>query len=153
MNLSENFTLDEFLVSQTASRQGIDNIPSPEVVENLRNLVVNVLQPLRHKFGPMCVSSGFRCPKLNAAIGGAVNSQHIYGMAADINIPGIGNDALAVYIRDNMDFDQVILEFYTPGKPASGWVHVSYNTNGNKKDVRTAVKQNGKTVYLIGIVK
>jgi len=149
MNLSENFVLDEFLVSQTASRQGIDNIPSPEVVENLRNLVVNILQPLRNKLGPMCISSGFRCPQLNSAIGGAVNSQHIYGMAADINVPGMGNDDLA----DNMDFDQVILEFHTLGQPASGWVHVSYNIKGNKKDVLTAVKQNGKTVYLKGIVK
>ena len=153
MNLSENFVLDEFLVSQTASRQGIDNIPSPEVVENLRNLVVNILQPLRNKLGPMCISSGFRCPQLNSAIGGAVNSQHIYGMAADINVPGMGNDELAEYIRDNMDFDQVILEFHTLGQPASGWVHVSYNIKGNKKDVLTAVKQNGKTVYLKGIVK
>lgn len=153
MKLSENFTLDEFLVSQTASRDGIDNIPSPEVVENLRNLVINILQPLRNKFGPMSISSGFRCPKLNTAIGGAVNSQHIYGMAADINVPGLGNDDLAEYIRDNMDFDQVILEFYTLGRPSSGWVHVSFNTKGNKKDVLTAVKQNGKTVYLKGIVK
>ena len=74
-------------------------------------------------------------------------------MAADINVPGMGNDDLAEYIRDNMDFDQVILEFHTLGQPASGWVHVSFNIKGNKKDVLTAVKQNGKTVYLKGIVK
>jgi zinc D-Ala-D-Ala carboxypeptidase len=153
MKLSENFTLDEFLLSQTASRMGIDNIPSPEVVENLRNLTVNVIQPLRNKFGPVVISSGYRSVKLNSAVGGAKESQHLYGMAADINIPTLGNDKLAEYIRDNMVFDQCILEFYTLGHPSSGWVHVSYSTKTNRKECLTAVKQDGKTVYLKGIVK
>lgn len=153
MNLSENFTLDEFLVSQTASRLGIDNIPTPEVVENLRALVENILQPLRRELGPVVISSGYRSPELNRAVGGATSSEHLTGCAADINIPTMGNDELAEYIRDNLEFNQVILEFYTQGRPQSGWVHVSYSTSYNKKECLTAVKRDGRTVYLKGICK
>lgn len=153
MNLSKNFTLDEFLISQTASRLGIDNTPPEDVVENLTALVENILQPLREELGPVVISSGYRSPELNRAVGGAVNSEHLTGCAADINIPTMGNDELAEYIRDNLDFNQVILEFYTLGKPQSGWVHVSYSTVHNKNECLTATKQNGKTVYLKGICK
>jgi len=153
MKLSQNFSLDEFLISQTASRKGIDNTPTTEVIENLKQLAINVLQPLRDKLGPVVITSGYRSPKLNKAVGGAATSQHLTGCAADINIPTMGNDELAIYIRDKLDFDQVILEFYQLGKPNSGWVHVSYVTRGNKKECLTAVKQNNKTVYLKGIVK
>ncbi len=152
MQLSNNFTLNEFLISQTASRLGIDNTPPEFVIENLKALCHNILQPLRDNYGPVVVTSGYRCPELNKAIGGAVNSQHLEGKAADIHIPSLSNDNLARIIAANFEFDQVILEFYTLGKPNSGWVHVSYNTAGNKKEELTAVKQNGKTVYLKGIV-
>jgi len=150
--LSKNFSLDEFLVSQKAKENNIDNTPSGEVIENLRKLVLNILQPLRDKFGQVGITSGYRSPALNAAVGGAKDSQHQYGMAADIHVPGMGNDKLAEYIRDNFDFDQVILEFHTAGNPSSGWVHVSYNAPHNRKESLTAVKQDGKTVYLKGII-
>ena len=152
MQLTENFTLSEFLISQTASRLGIDNTPTQQVVDNLRLLCENILQPLRLALGPVVVSSGYRSPLLNKAIGGAANSQHMLGQAADIQIPGIGNDELARFIASQFQFDQVILEFYTLGEPDSGWVHVSYNLEGNRRQELTAVKQGGKTVYLAGII-
>jgi zinc D-Ala-D-Ala carboxypeptidase len=152
MQLSKNFTLSEFLISQTASRLGIDNTPSQQVIDNLTALCQNILQPLRDKFGPVVISSGYRSPQLNKAIGGAANSQHMLGQAADIHMPSMANDELARLIAKNFVFDQVILEFYTLGKPDSGWVHVSYNAAGNKREQLTATKQNGATVYLKGIV-
>jgi zinc D-Ala-D-Ala carboxypeptidase len=152
MQLTANFYLNEFLISQTASRLGIDNTPPDHVINNLRLLCENILQPLRDNYGPVIVTSGYRCLELNTAIGGAVNSQHLEGKAADIHIPGMPNDQLARIIASQFQFDQVILEFYTLGKPDSGWVHVSYNVDGNKRQELTAVKQNGKTVYLKGIV-
>jgi zinc D-Ala-D-Ala carboxypeptidase len=152
MQLTANFYLNEFLISQTASRLGIDNTPPDHAINNIRLLCENILQPLRDNYGPVVVTSGYRCPELNTAIGGAVNSQHLEGKAADIHIPGIPNDQLARIIASQFQFDQVILEFYTLGKPDSGWVHVSYNADGNKRQELTAVKQNGKTVYLKGIV-
>jgi hypothetical protein len=152
MQLTKNFTLEEFLISQTAARLNIDNTPSPSVISNLQLLCTNVLQPLRDKLGQMSISSGYRCSILNSRIGGAADSQHLYGQAADITIPTMGNAALAEYIRDNLMFDQVILEFYQLGVPQSGWVHVSYTNGINRQQCLTAVKQNGKTVYLKGIV-
>lgn len=154
MQISKNFYLDEFITSQTAERLGIDNTPSDIIVKNLTALVDNILQPVRdHYDRPITISSGYRCPKLNKAIGGAVSSQHMKGEAADIHIPGVPNHELAQFIIDNFTFDQVILEFYTLGKPDSGWVHVAYSrTNPNKKSVLTAVLKDKKTVYLQGLV-
>ena len=86
-------------------------------------------------------------PDLNKAIGGSERSQHCKGEAVDIEVPGTSNYEVAKYIRDNLDFDQLILEFYTPGIPDSGWVHVSYKSEGNRKQVLTALKEDGKTVY------
>jgi len=101
------------------------------------------------------VNSGYRSLAVNAAVGGvqgAKPSDHTRGMAADIEIPGIANADLAQWIVDNLDFTQVILEFYTPGIPDSGWVHVSYNPADLKKQILTATKKDGKTVYLPGLV-
>lgn len=151
MKLSHNFTLAELTKSETAIRRGINNTPSASVVENLQRLVNNVLQPIRNKFGPLIITSGYRSPQLNVAIGGSPTSDHVLGMAADIEAPGLDNKQLAIYIRDNFKFTQLILEFYTEGEPSSGWVHVSYDEKNLKQEVLTAVKRNGKTVYLKGI--
>lgn len=148
MRLSKNFTLVEFTKSSTAVRLGIDNTPSQEVIENLRLLVDVVLQPLADGLKkPITVNSGYRSPKLNAAIGGATNSQHVLGLAADIEVAGMSNYDLAVYIRDNLKFDQLILEFYTPGDPSSGWVHVSVSRKNFRQEVLTI----GNTIRKFGL--
>jgi zinc D-Ala-D-Ala carboxypeptidase len=95
---------------------------------------------------------GFRHPLVNAKVNGSTTSDHCKGFAADIEIPGIANADLAQWIKDNCEFRQLILEFYTPGVPDSGWVHVSYNPADNKKQVLTATKKDSKTVYLEGLV-
>ena len=127
MKLTENFTLQELIKSQTALRKGINNKPaSPDIVVNLQTLCEKVLQPVREHFGkPVTVNSGYRCPKLNKAIGSSSKSQHTKGLAADIEIPGVSNKELAEYIESNLPFDQLILEFYNGVDPNSGWVHVS----------------------------
>jgi hypothetical protein len=132
----------------------MDNTPhSDEVVQNLTTLCEQVLQPLRDAYGVgIKVNSGYRSPDVNAAVGGSRTSDHCKGQAADIEIPGVANADLAQYIADNFHFTQLILEFYTQGIPDSGWVHVSYDANNLKRQVMTAVKQNGRTVYLPGIV-
>ena len=98
------------------------------------------------------VNSGFRHPDVNGAVGGSKTSDHCKGMAADIEIPGVANADLAEWISENLEFRQLILEFYTPGIPDSGWVHVSYNPEDNKKQIMTAMKENGKTVYKSGLI-
>ena len=153
MKLTANFSLAEMVKSDTALRHDIDNIPDDEQLANMVALCENVLQRVRDHYGMgVKVNSGFRHPTVNAKVGGSKTSDHCKGMAADIEIPGVANADLAKWIVDNMNFRQVILEFYTPGVPDSGWVHVSYNPADNKKQVLTAVKQGGKTVYLLGLV-
>lgn len=152
--LTNNFSLQEMIKSETALRRDMDNTPhSDEVVQNLTVLCEQVLQPLRDVYGVgIKVNSGYRSPDVNAAVGGSRTSDHCKGQAADIEIPGVANADLAQYIADNFNFTQLILEFYTQGVPDSGWVHVSYDVNNLKRQVMTAVKQNGRTVYLPGIV-
>jgi zinc D-Ala-D-Ala carboxypeptidase len=153
VNLSKNFTLSEMVKSETALRHDMDNAPSQEVISNLQELAVNVLQPVREHFDRgVKVNSGYRSPDVNAKVGGSRTSDHCRGMAADIEIPGVPNAELAEWIKANLPFTQVILEFYTQGIPDSGWVHVSYDPANLKKQTLTAVKQDGKTVYLNGLV-
>ena len=153
MKLTANFSLQEMTKSETALRFGLDNTPNDSELENLVALCECVLQPVRDHFGKgVKVNSGFRDVEVNAKVGGSKTSDHTRGMAADIEIPGVSNAELGQWIVDNLSFRQVILEFYTPGIPDSGWVHVSYNPGDNKKQVLTATKQNGKTVYLQGLV-
>ena len=153
MKLTANFSLEELTKSETALRFGMDNTPNDEELANMVALCECVLQPIRDHFGKgVKVNSGFRDPEVNAKVGGSKTSDHCKGMAADIEIPGVANADLAQWIVDNLEFRQVILEFYTPGIPDSGWVHVSYNPGDNKKQVLTATKQSGKTVYLPGLV-
>lgn len=153
MNLTKNFTLSELTKSETALRKGLDNAPTQDVISALQTLAVNVLQPVREHYGKgVKVNSGYRSPEVNASVGGSKTSDHCKGQAADIEIPGVANADLAAYIRDELQFTQLILEFYTPGVPDSGWVHVSYDPANLKKQVMTATKRDGKTVYLPGLV-
>jgi zinc D-Ala-D-Ala carboxypeptidase len=153
VTLSKNFTLQEYIKSQTALRQGIDNTPSNEHLESAKKLFEMVVQPVRDHFGVTVINSGYRGPALNAAVGGSATSQHCRGEAVDIECPGTPNYDVALWIEQNLDFDQLILEFYTPGTPDSGWVHVSYKSEGNRKQSLTAMKENGKTVYKAGLIQ
>ena len=147
VKLSENFSLQEYTKSQTATRQGLDNTPNEGHMTSAKSLFENVVQKVRDNFGVTVINSGYRGPALNTAVGGSSNSQHCKGEAVDIECPGTGNYDVAKWIEDNLDFDQLILEFYTPGIPDSGWVHVSYKSEGNRKQSLTAMKEDGKTVY------
>ena len=152
MNLSANFTLKELTKSDTATRLGLDNMPDDEALENLKTLCEMVLQPVRDHFGKsVTVNSGYRSPESNAAVGGSKTSDHCKGQACDLEIDGIPNPELAQWIMDNLDYTQLILEFYTQGQPNSGWVHVSYDPNNLKRQELTAVKVAGKTQYLQGL--
>lgn len=153
MKLTANFSLNELTQSETALRKNLDNTPSEEVIANLKLLAEKVLQPVRDHYGKgVKVNSGYRSPEVNASVGGSRTSDHCKGQAADIEIPGIANADLAQYIKDSLQFTQLILEFYTQGIPDSGWVHVSYDPSNLKCQVMTAVKKDGKTVYLPGLV-
>jgi zinc D-Ala-D-Ala carboxypeptidase len=153
MNLSANFSLHEMCKSETALRMGFDNTPDEEATENLRLLCEKVLQPVRDHYGKgVKVNSAYRSPESNAAVGGSKTSDHCKGMAADIEIPGVANADLAQFIMDNLSYTQLILEFYTPGIPDSGWVHVSFDPSNLKKQELTATKVAGKTQYLPGLV-
>ena len=147
VKLSTNFSLQEFTKSQTATRQGLDNTLNDQHLASATALFENVVQKVRDNFGVTVINSGYRGPALNTAVGGSSNSQHCKGEAVDIECPGTGNYDVAKWIESNLDFDQLILEFYTPGIPDSGWVHVSYKTEGNRKQSLTAMKEDGKTVY------
>jgi len=153
MNLSPNFSLHELTKSETALRLDIDNTPGEAETESLRLLCEKVLQPVRDHFGKgVKVNSGFRSSATNQATGGSKSSDHVKGQAADIEIPGVANAELAQWIMNNLEYTQLILEFYTPGIPDSGWVHVSYDPNNLKKQELTATKVAGKTTYLNGLV-
>jgi hypothetical protein len=150
--LSVNFSLHEMCKSESALRLNIDNTPGETETENLRLLCEKVLQPVRDHYGKgVKVNSGYRSPESNAAVGGSKTSDHCKGMAADIEIPGVANADLAQWIMDNLEYTQLILEFYTPGIGDSGWCHISYDPNNLKKQELTAVKVAGKTQYLNGL--
>jgi|TARA_R110000824_G_scaffold49742_1_gene139490 zinc D-Ala-D-Ala carboxypeptidase len=152
MKLSANFTLDELIKSQVATRKNISNNPSPQQIENLKALAINILQPIRTNFDkPMIISSGFRCAELCLEIGSSINSEHCAhekSAAADFEIWSIDNKELAMWIKDNLEFNQLILEFYKSGDPNSGWIHCSYSTEHNKNQFLIAYKnEEGKTKY------
>ncbi len=151
MKLSKNFSLNELTKSQTAIRMGIDNTSDTEQLVNLAVLVQQVLQPCREQFGSISINSGLRVLELNQAIGSSDKSQHINGEAADFEAYLISNRRLAEWIEEKLDFDQLILEYPGPD-PRDGWVHCSYKRDGgNRKQVLTAVKEGGKTVYKKGL--
>ena len=149
MKLTENFSLNELTKSQTAERKGIDNTPSAEHQENLKSLCEMILQPIRDHFGQVVsVSSGYRSPELCVAIGSSTKSQHAKGQASDFEIFGISNKELADWINENLDYDQLILEYWKgEDEPNSGWVHCSYTNGSNRKQYLRAYKENGSTKY------
>ena len=151
MKLTANITLDELTKSQVAERKGINNNPNPQQIENLKNLAINILQPVRSHFDkPLIISSGFRCAQLCTEIGSKITSQHTAfdgAAAADFEIPGVDNRELALYIKNELDYDQLILEFYRDNEPSSGWIHCSYSTNSNRNQSLRAMREDGKVVY------
>jgi zinc D-Ala-D-Ala carboxypeptidase len=147
MNLSRNFTLQELIKSDTAIRKGIDNNPNADQVEKLKTLCEKILQPVRDQFGRVKVTSGYRSPEFCIKIGSSVNSQHAKAEAADFEVIGTDNAELADWINKNLDYDQLILEFYTPSEPNSGWIHCSYTTDQPRKQFLHAYKSEGKTKY------
>jgi putative chitinase len=154
MQLSEHFNLREFTRSETAMRRGIDNTPGPVHAKNLQRVCEKILEPVRNHFSrSVRINSGYRGPALNSAVGGSSKSQHCNGEAVDFEIDGLPNPELAKWVADNCEFDQIILEFYNPKEgPNSGWVHASYCEGNNRKQIMTAVQENGKTVYKPGFV-
>lgn len=138
---SKYFSLGEFTFSQTAVRHGINNEPSQEHFNNLQSLVTNILDPLREILGrPIRISSGYRSPDLNKKVGGASTSQHCFGQAADIVVPGMTVDQVVKAIRDSkLPYDQLIHEF-------GSWTHVSYGGK-NRRQALAATLVNGRTNY------
>lgn len=149
MRLSKNLTLAEMTRSETARLLKINNDPTPEHLESLKLWAENIFQPIRDHFGkPIYISSGYRSKALNKAIpGSSLTSQHCKGEAGDIDNDGttISNSEIFYYIKNNLDFDQLIWEFGNDVNP--DWVHVSYKKSGNRKEILRARKVNGKTVY------
>ena len=144
MQLSAHFNLAEFTRSESAKRHGVSNEPTAEHLANIKTLCEKVLEPIRMKFGPINISSGYRSKVLNHYIGGSLKSQHCEGKAADIDMDGMGsvtNKQIFDYIKNELEFDQLINEFNY------GWVHVSYNAGNNRKQILDAIKVNNKTVY------
>ena len=155
MILSRIFSLRELTKSATAERSGIDNTPKDlEHLVNMTHLAIHILQPCRDEFGVITVNSGYRSPDLNKAVGGSDKRQHCHGQAADFESYSISNPDLAQWIVDNLDFDQLILEFYNGKDPNSGWFHCSYNLMDNRKRVMTALKPpGGKVEYKEGLIR
>jgi len=149
MKLTAHFDLSEFTRSESAKREGLDNTPTSEHLENLKVLCEKVLEPIRLRYGSINISSGYRGKILNHFIGGAVNSDHCVGRAADIDMDDVGtgvtNTEIFNYIKDNLDYDQLIWEFGNKVKP--DWVHVGYRLGANRKQTLRATKLNGKSHY------
>lgn len=149
MKLSPNFTLTEMLFSETAARAGHILQPSEDIIDNLRHLCIDVLEPLREAVGaPIVISSGWRDPWLNRAIGGSATSEHMSGRAADIRAVGITPSRLCeIAAGMNLPINQLILEF-------ERWCHISVAPIGEigRREVLTAKIVNGKTIYFPGLV-
>ena len=145
MKLSPHFSLAELVSSQVATRKGIDNAPAPAIVANLTRLAA-LLEQVRALVGaPIAISSGYRSPALNKAVGGAANSAHVLGLAADISTAKLAPKALALLIRQSgLDFDQLIYE--------GTWVHIGLSTGALRRQVLTAKFAGGSVSYVAGIV-
>jgi len=150
MKLSKNLTLKEAIKSNTAIRLGIDNTPEQWEINNLRAVAENVFQPVRDHFGvPIAVSSGYRSKRLNKAIGGSKYSQHVIGEALDLDADVYGkvtNAEIFNYIKNNLEWDQMIWEFGDDEEP--NWVHVSYKESGfNRKQIKRARRDEKNRIY------
>lgn len=148
MRLSTNFTLAELCKSEIALRHGIDNTPTVEAVKNLAALAINVLQPIRDHYRKPISPRGYRNLQVNRLAGSQDTSQHIRGEAADFEVPGIANATVAKWIDKNLQFDQLILEFYEKEDPNSGWIHVSYSLKRNRNQVLT-INRHGRFAGLV----
>jgi hypothetical protein len=153
MKLSEHLDLSEVIRSESAKRNGISNMPTAEHINNFKLLAEKVFEPIRQNFRcPIHISSGYRSKELNAAIGGSATSQHCSGEAIDIDMDGTPNGVTNAdvfnYIKENLEFDQLIWEFGTDKNP--DWVHVSYESSGKqRKQILKAIRVNGKTSYAL----
>jgi hypothetical protein len=150
MQISKHLSLAEVSRSETAKRKGINNTPSGEHLENFKKLAENIFEPIREHFGvPIHISSAYRSADLNRAVGGSSSSQHCSAEAIDIDMDGttITNAEIFNFIKDNLNFDQMIWEFGNDTNP--DWVHVSYESTGKqRKQILKAIKANGKTSYI-----
>ena len=143
MNLTKNFSLKEMTQSQTALRNNIDNEPNEAQIYNFKLLCTEILQPLRDYYqAPIKITSGFRSPELCKIINSKITSQHCAnnGAAADFEIPNFDNKNVASHIKNNFDFDQLILEYYDESDINSGWIHCSYKSGGGRKESLTKDK-------------
>ena len=137
MQLSKNFKLIEFTKSMTSIRKGISNEAGSGEIKNITDLCYGILEPVRAKFEkPVIITSGYRSEELCEAIGSKKTSQHAKGQAVDFEIAGVSNLAVALWLSNNCDFDQLILEFWT-GEANSGWIHASFSEGSNRKQVLT----------------
>ena len=152
MRISKNFSLSEMVKSATAVRLNVDNSPNSVHLVNLTHLAIHILQPVRDQFGVITINSGYRSPALTAKVGVSKKSQHCNGQAADFESFSTPNPDLAKWITKNLDYDQIILEFYDGVDPNSGWIHCSYNLMGNRKKIMTALKTKSGVVYRNGFV-
>jgi hypothetical protein len=146
MNISKHITFAEATKSNTATRLGIDNNPSPEIIETMKATAENVFEPIREQCGPIRISSFYRSPELNRAIGGAKISQHCKGEAIDIQVINVTNAELFRIACELDQFDQIIWEFGTKDEP--DWVHVSFKKDGNRKQILRATKIGKRTTYV-----
>ena len=147
MKISEHLDLSELIRSESAKRNGISNMPTEEHIANFKELAEKVFEPIRNNFRcPIHISSGYRSAALNKVIGGSLTSQHCKGEAIDIDMDGtpngVTNKMVFDYIKDNLEFDQLINEF------DYSWVHVSYTNGNNRGQILKAIKSNGKTSYV-----
>jgi zinc D-Ala-D-Ala carboxypeptidase len=150
MKLSQYVSLSEVTKSDTATKRGIDNSPTPEHLENLKVICTEVFDKVREHFDvPIFISSGYRSAALNKAIGGSATSDHNLGKALDLDQDfkgnGVTNKQVFDYIKQNLDFDQLIWEFGSNDNP--DWVHVGYRKGANRKQILRAKKVGSKTVY------
>lgn len=149
MKLSEHLDLSEIIRSESAKRNGISNMPTPEHIENLKALAENIFEPIRNHFKvPIRVSSGYRSKELNAKVGGSKSSDHCFGYAIDLDADGtsITNNEIFYFIKDNLKFKQLIFEFPVNGQ--ASWIHISYQASNLKNEILIAKKLYGKTIYI-----
>jgi hypothetical protein len=151
MKLSQHLSLSEVIRSESAKRNGISNMPTEQHIANFKLLAEKVFEPVRVHFGvPIHISSAYRSIELNRVVKGSLTSQHCTGEAIDVDMDGspsgVTNKMVFDYIKDNLEFDQLIYEFGDSKNP--DWVHVSYESTGKqRKQVLRAVRVNGKTTY------